>query len=150
MWGDTSCGLDFLTLREGRLALAFPSYFIPDGILCPFHLLLAPTEVPTAASPSDHSPEIPQNWKALLPCYTHTPRKRTAILCTFISSFPRDCALFEYSDHCSHALNRICVAWKKFYFFLRGLTPKISKHWDSSERILLLWLSLLASHHCRN
>lgn len=68
MWGDTSCGLDFLTLREGRLALAFPSSFIPDGVLCPFHLPLAPTEVPTAASSSDHSPEIPQNWKALLAC----------------------------------------------------------------------------------
>ena len=67
----TSCGLDFFTLREGRLALAFPSYFIPDGVLCPVHLPLAPSEVPPAAFSPDHPPESPQSWKALLLCHAH-------------------------------------------------------------------------------
>ena len=118
VWGDTWCGLDFFTLREGSPALAFPPVlFLMD--FSAFSFASSPYWGPHSSNLIWPFPWDPTELKGSA-ALSRTPGKRTAIFRAFISSFPRDCALLEYSDRCSHALNKTRVAWKKFYFFLRG------------------------------
>ena len=111
--------LGFLYIEGGKTSSSFSLLFYSWWSSLPFSFASSPYWGPHSSNLIWPFPWDPMELKGSA-ALSQAPGKRTAFSCAFISSFPRDCALLEYSDRCSHALNKTRVAWKKFYFFLRG------------------------------